>query len=372
MPVKCADIFKIIDEIAPKVLAEGWDNSGLQVGDPGLEVDRLLLTLDVSLEVAAEAREKGAGLIVSHHPVLFKPPRTIRLDCPAGELIASLIKNNITVYSVHTNLDIVSGGVNTVLAEKIGLTDLSVLRETGRDRYIKLAVFVPADHAENVRKSVSEAGAGFIGHYSDCSFMTRGTGTFRPLEGTDPYIGKTGKLELVEEIKLETIVPAGRLSSVIGAMIKAHPYEEVAYDLYPLENETPAHGLGRIGILQGPMLFRQFAKHVKKALNLTCLRLGGPLEDTVRKVAVCGGSGADLWPLAVKAGADTYVTGDVKYHEARDMVAAGLKFLDAGHHGTESAVLPVLQSRLSKLFSEKDIDVEIILSKINADPFLCF
>lgn len=369
MPVMCREVFKIIDEIAPRHFAESWDNAGLQVGDPRSEVDRVLLTLDVNLEVAAEAKGRGAGLIVSHHPIFFGPLKSINLDRPEGELIANLIKNSITVYSAHTNLDIVSGGINTVLAEKIGLTDISVLQETGRERYIKLAVFVPVDHADAVRRAVCEAGAGFIGNYSDCAFMTRGTGTFRPLQGTNPYTGKIGEVEQVEEFKLETIVPAGRVSSVISAMIKAHPYEEVAYDLYPLENMGPSHGLGRVGILQKPMLFRQFAEHVKKALGLPCLRLGGSYDSTVRKVAVCGGSGADLWPAAVSAGADTFVTGDLKYHVAQDMLAAGLKFLDAGHHGTETVVLSALHSRLSERFRQKNIDAEIILSKTNTDPF---
>lgn len=369
MPVKCREIFNLIEDMAPRHLAESWDNAGLQVGDPRTEVDRVLLALDVNLSVAGEAKEKGAGLIVSHHPLFLKPPRSIDLDRPEGELIGYLIRNNITVYAAHTNLDSAAGGVNAVLAEKLGLSDLSVLHQAGRERYIKLAVFVPAGHMEDVRSAICEAGAGWIGNYSHCTFMTPGTGTFKPLEGTNPFIGKKGEIEQVSEFKLETIVPAGRLDTVIRAMLKAHPYEEVAYDLYTLENPGPAYGLGRIGTLPEPVPLRQFAEKVKAALGLPAVRLGGPPDSAVRKVAVCGGSGAELWQAAMRAGADTLVTGDVKYHVAQDMLNAGLKFVDAGHYGTEAVVMPVLQSYLAGRCRAANIDVEILLSQTNTDPF---
>lgn len=369
MPVKCREIFNLIEDMAPRHLAESWDNVGLQVGDPRAEVDRALLTLDVSLTVAEEAKEKGAGLIVSHHPMLLKPLKSISLDHPKGELIGYLIRNSITVYAAHTNLDIAAGGVNSALAEKLGLKELSVLHQTGRGRYVKLAVFVPAADVENVRNAVSEAGAGWIGNYSHCTFMTSGIGTFKPLEGTKPYIGKSGNTERVDEVKLETILAADSLNNVIQAMLKAHPYEEVAYDLYPLENAGPSYGLGRIGELTEPLSFHQFAEKVKVALNQPTVRLGGSAKSMVKKVAVCGGSGAELWSDALRAGADTLVTGDVKYHVAQDMLDAGLKFIDAGHHGTEAVVIPVLHSYLVNRCREAKMDVEFILSQTNTNPF---
>lgn len=369
MSVRCSEIFKLIEEMAPRHLAETWDNVGLQVGDPRAEVKRVLLALDVNLSVAGEAGEKGAGLIVSHHPVMLKPSKSIRLDRPEGELIGYLIKNNISVYAAHTNLDITAGGVNSALADKLGLRDHSVLHQTGRERYIKLAVFVPAGHVENVRNAISEAGAGWIGNYSHCTFMTQGAGTFKPLEGTNPYIGRAGEIEQVEEVKLETIVPFSGLKSVIQAMLKAHPYEEAAYDLYPLENAGPAYGLGRVGALAEPLSFHHFAERVKAALDLPAIRVGGSPENTVKKVAVCGGSGAELWPAALSAGADTLVTGDVKYHVAQDILAAGLKFVDAGHHGTEAVVLPVLHSYLLDRCRQANMDVEFHLSETDTDPF---
>lgn len=372
MPVKCEEIFKLIEEIAPRHLAESWDNVGLQVGDPKAAVERVLLTLDVNFHVAKEAVEKGAGLIVSHHPVMLKPLKCIDLSKPAGALISFIIGKNINVYTAHTNLDVAAGGVNYALGERLGLNNLTLLHQTGLTRYVKLVVFVPERHVDDVRSAISEAGAGWIGNYSHCTFMTRGTGTFKPLAGTNPYLGRTGELEKVEEIRLETIVSTNILNRVIQAMLKSHPYEEVAYDLYPLENTGPAYGLGRVGELPEPLSFRQFAERVKTALNLSAIRLGGHPEAVVRKVAVCGGSGAELWPAALKTGADTIVTGDVKYHIAQEMLESGLKFIDAGHYGTEAVIIPVLHSYLAGRCSDENMSVEFLLSQTNTDPFAYF
>ncbi len=369
MPVKCRDVFSIIEDIAPRRLSESWDSVGLQVGDPRDEVDRVMLTLDVNLSVAREAKEKGAGLIISHHPLMLKPPGTICLEQPFGELVSYLIRNNITVYTAHTNLDIATGGVNFALAGRLGLNNPVALHQTGQERYVKLVVFVPPDHVESVRNAVSDAGAGWIGNYSHCTFMTTGMGTFKPLEGTNPYIGKTGELEQLEEMRLETIVSFDKLDSVVRAMLEIHPYEEVAYDLYPLENAAPAYGLGRVGTLDEPLSFNRFAERVKASLDLPLVRLGGSLESKVKKVAVCGGAGAEFWPDALRAGADTIVTGDVKYHVAQDMLANGLKFIDAGHYGTEAVILPVLRDCLAGKSAEKNMEVEFVLSQTKTDPF---
>lgn len=369
MAAKCGDIFKIIEEMAPGRLAESWDNSGLQVGDAAAEVHRVLLALDVDLAVAREAREKGAELIVCHHPLLLKPLKNVNLAHPSGKLLGFLIKNDITVYAAHTNLDLAAGGVNAALAERLGLRDLAVLRQTGRERYLKLAVFIPSGHLEAVRDAVAEAGAGWIGNYSHCTFATPGTGTFMPRAGSDPYLGRTGELEQVEETRLETIVPAGKLKAVLQAMLQAHPYEEVAYDLYLLENEGPARGLGLVGTLPEELSLGEFARRVKSALGLTGLRFGGRPDSPVRKVAVCGGSGAELWPDALKAGADTYVTSDLKYHPAQDMLAAGLNFVDAGHYGSEAAVLASLQDYLGRRCRETGLNLDLFLSQTITDPF---
>ncbi|GAB6180119.1 Nif3-like dinuclear metal center hexameric protein [Desulfotomaculum defluvii] len=364
------DIVSIIEEIAPGYLAEDWDNSGWQVGDPRAEVTKVLLALDVDAVVVQEAVEKEVDLIIAHHPLLMKGLTSIRLDQPKGAMIAQLITNKIGVYSAHTNLDSASSGVNQQLAQRLGLQDIEILHPIQGEKYYKLVVFVPVQQIEAVRQAISQAGAGWIGNYSDCTFGVQGTGTFRPLEGTKPFIGQQGQLEQIEEIRLETIVPQHKVKNVIMSMLKAHPYEEVAYDLYPLENQLSTVGLGRTGRLMEPKSFADFIIAVKEALGLAAVKVGGNMWRDVRKVAVCGGSGAELWPLAAAKGAEVYITGDIKYHTAQDMLAAGLNFIDAGHFATEHLILPDLQNMLVEACGKKNYNVEILLTKRQSDPFM--
>jgi dinuclear metal center YbgI/SA1388 family protein len=372
LSIKCSSIFSFIEKIAPRDLAESWDNSGLQIGDPQADIEKVLLTIDVNLAVAREAVGNGAGLIISHHPLMLKPPRTINIRQPLGELISYLIRNNITVYAAHTNLDAANSGVSSALAHRLDLINPAVLHQTGILKFYKLVVFVPVGHEDSVRDAILEAGAGWIGNYSHCSFMTRGLGTFTPLAGSSPYYGRPGVMEQVEEVRLETIVPAAVLKKVVSAMIDAHPYEEVAYDILSLENRGAVNGHGRVGELEAPMPLKQFAGVVKAALGLSAVCFGGRPDCIVKRVAVCGGSGADLWPDALNAGADVIVTGDVKYHTAQDMAAAGMNFIDAGHFGTEWIVLPVLFKHLTDMCVETNVNIELLLSKINTDPFTYF
>lgn len=369
MPTKAKLVAALLDELAPPLLAEGWDNPGWQMGNPGRSVDRVMLALDVTVEVCRESRDRGIGLIVCHHPLIFKGIKSIRTDLPQGYLLAELVRNDIAVYTAHTNLDIANGGVNDVLARRLGLTKTQVLKLGPSEKYLKLVVFVPAEHTNLVREALGRAGAGWIGNYSDCTFQLRGTGTFRPREGTNPYIGSQEQLETVEEVRLETIVRASEVDGVLRAMMTAHPYEEVAYDLYPLQNQGPARGLGRVGISPEPKTLEEYARFVREALKLSGVRYGGEPSKPVRKVAVCGGSGADLWPLAVRAGADVLVTGDIGYHVAVDMRAAGLAFIDAGHFGTERVVISEVYDHLVRRCREEDLEVEIIRSQAELDPF---
>ncbi|MFZ5649059.1 MAG: Nif3-like dinuclear metal center hexameric protein [Bacillota bacterium] len=368
MQAKCREIFQVIEEISPSELAEDWDNCGLQVGDPEKMAERVLLALDMDEAVLSEAVERGAGLVITHHPLIFKGIKQLREDRPQGRLLAKIIRSGITVYSAHTNLDSAEGGVSAALAEKLRLTDIRVLR-SGGEKYLKLVVFVPVDDCDRVREAIAGAGAGWIGNYNECTFMVRGTGTFRPLEGTNPYIGSTGRLEKVDELRLETILPARLSGRVIRAMLAAHPYEEVAYDLYPLENRPVNSGLGRVGKLQESVMLEEFARRVKDALRVAAVRLGGPPAGTVRTVAVCGGSGGDFWPLALNAGADVLVTGDIGYHAARDILSAGISFVDAGHYGTERVVLEPLARSLGDRCRERGLEVEFMVSSLNVDPF---
>lgn len=368
MQARCREIFRMIEELSPPDLAEEWDNCGLQVGDPQRMADRVLLALDMDEAVLDEALELEAGLVITHHPLLLKGIKQIREDLLPGRLVSKIIRAGITVYSAHTNLDSAGGGVNTVLAEALDLTGTEILRP-GKEKHLKLAVFVPVDHCDQVREALAGAGAGWIGNYSHCAFMSGGTGTFRPLEGASPYIGRAGDLEKVEEIRVETILPARITGGVIEAMLAAHPYEEVAYDLYPLENRSVSSGLGRVGSLKEAVSLNEFARKVKEALGVPAIRCGGLAGGKIQKVAVCGGSGGDLWPLALKAGADVLVTGDIGYHSARDMLAAGISFVDAGHYGTERLVLGPLARHLTEGCRDRNLEVEFIVSSVDGDPF---
>ncbi|MCL6611551.1 MAG: Nif3-like dinuclear metal center hexameric protein [Peptococcaceae bacterium] len=361
-------IFDLIEDFCPPGLAEEWDNCGLQAGDPEKPASRVLLALDMDEEVLSEAVEKEAGLVVTHHPLLLKGIRQIREDRHPGRLLARIIRSGITVYAAHTNLDSAARGVSAVLAEKLDLTGVRVLRPGG-EKFLKLAVFVPPDHVDAVREALAQAGAGWIGNYSHCTFTAGGTGTFRPLAGANPYIGRVGNLEKVEEARLETILPARLAGRVLETMFSAHPYEEVAYDLYPLENRPENTGIGRLGRLQAPLPLGEFAQKVREALGVPAVRSGGPAERLVNQVAVCGGSGGDLWPLALAGGADVLVTGDIGYHGARDMLAAGMCFVDAGHYGTERVILDPLAGHLRDRCREKGLDVEIIVSSVHGDPY---
>ena len=369
MSVSCAEIFNLIEDFAPLNLAEEWDNPGLQIGDPELKVNRILLCLDVDEKACDEAVQAGAQLIISHHPLLFKPVKQILTGTPAGALLAKCLCSGLVVYSAHTNLDNAKEGVNDELAKRLGLADTKVLRPGYTGKYLKLVVFVPLDHTDTVRRAISLAGAGWIGNYSECAFQTQGTGTFRPLEGSDPFIGKVGELEKVDEVRLETILPAGRVKEVIKAMCGAHPYEEAAYDLYPLANEGPAMGTGRYGYTAQPIRLNSFIEIIKSALGITSLRFGGNPDGMIHSVAVCGGAGASLWTWAKKKSADVMVTSDIDYHTAKDMLSNGLSFVDAGHFGTENIIMPVLRKYLEDCCRQKGFEVAISTSRTQFDPF---
>lgn len=369
MQAKGKMIIKLMEEFAPPHLSLDWDNSGLQVGDPEAVVEGVMLSLDLDDQVCREAIEKKCQLIISHHPLFFKAVKQLNLQTPTGSLVAKLLREGIALYSAHTNLDSAAEGVNAALARRLGLERTVVLKPSRDEGFLKLVVFVPEGHEDKVREAISRAGAGWIGNYSHCTFQTGGTGTFKPREGSSPFIGKQGQLERVKEIRVETILPKRLAERVLGAMREAHPYEEAAYDLYPLEIKNTLTGIGRVGDLNTPVSLGDFARLVKDALHLTHVRYGGDPEGVVTRVALCGGSGADFWPLARAAGADLLVTGDVGYHTARDMVMSGFNFIDAGHYGTERVILPVLKEYLEQCFSREGMEVRVHLADVPGDPF---
>ncbi|MGI6092459.1 MAG: Nif3-like dinuclear metal center hexameric protein [Veillonellaceae bacterium] len=369
MPIKCQSIINELEKLAPRDLAEDWDNVGLLVGSPDQDISKILIALDVTDNVVDQAITNNSDMIVTHHPLIFKGIKNIRTDLPHGKLLAKLIKNDIAVYTAHTNLDIAAGGINDILASKLNLTNVQSLSPGHSEKLLKLAVFVPDTHAEAVRAAICDAGAGHVGNYSHCTFQTDGTGTFMPLEGTNPFLGSQGELEQVREVRLETVMSEKICNKVIKAMLKAHPYEEVAYDLYQLANTRPQLGLGRIGSLSAPKSLAEFVDEVKQALGINLVNVAGPENKSIWKVAVCGGSGASLIHSAAFAGADVLVTGDVKYHEAQEAVAAGIVIVDAGHFATEVVIVDYLSNYLGAQARNEKWGIEIITDNIRTDIF---
>jgi len=367
MSLTVAELIKLINDLAPPGLAEEWDNVGLQVGDLTQTVHRVLVSLDVDERVIDEAVSQKADMIISHHPMFFHPVKNILFHHPLGKEVRKLIKNDISVFSAHTNLDIAPGGINDFLAELLNLAEVELLAETREDKLLKLVVFVPCDYLEQVRNAISEAGAGHIGQYSHCTFAAPGEGTFLPLEGTNPFIGERGKIEKTAEYRLETIVPSHMVNPVLEAMIKSHPYEEVAYDIYPTALEGTKYGLGRIGNLSRPVSLEQLAGIVKETLGINVLRVVGNLEQLISKVAVCGGAGMSLLSAARNKGAQCLITGDSKYHEGQNALAQGIAVIDAGHYATEALFMPRLAMKLKNTLAV--CGVNVLTSQINTNPW---
>ena len=368
---KVFDIAKIMEELAPSASAEKWDNVGLLLGDYSHLVKKIMVCLDVTRNLVDEAISKNADLIITHHPLIFEPLKNIRINDYQGELIHLLIKNNMSVYCAHTNLDKAEYGTDYALAYRLGLQEISALSvEESAQKLYKIAVFIPEGHERKVFEEMAAAGAGHIGNYSHCSFNSSGIGTFLPLEGTNPFIGQIGSIESTKEIRLEMLVPHGKLDDVVNAMIKAHPFEEVAYDVYHLENRTYNNGLGRIGILPKRTKLGNFLKHLCSLLNINRIDMSGDLDKEILKVAVCAGSGADMAISAKNSGAELFVTGEIKYHKALELKSLGMPFVAAGHYATEAPVVNCLIERLQKITIALQYSVEILLPETVTDPFI--
>lgn len=363
MSVKCHAICRAVEALAPKHLAEEWDNSGIQVGDINGEVDRLLVSLDVTPEIIRQAKERKVQMIVAHHPLIFRPLKSLQTNTVLGSMIVEAVKSDIVIYAAHTNLDSARAGVNQVLADKLGLQQAEILDAVYQEKLMKIVVFVPAGSEEAVHMAMSEAGAGWIGKYSHCSFQMRGTGTFMPGDNTNPYIGRQGVLEKVDEFRLETVVREKQLQQVLAAMIKAHPYEEVAYDFYELVNPGEKLGLGRVGGLPEQVAVAALAQQVKDILGCSTVKVAGDTGKKVIRAAVCGGSGAGFIQAAAAAGADVFITGDVKYHEAQEAAALGMAIIDAGHFATEHVIVFELADYLRTYAQNQGWKLEVFTAR---------
>ncbi len=360
--MKIKEITNYLESLAPLSLQESYDNSGLLVGDQSKEIKSALITLDVTEEVVQEAVSKGAELIISHHPLIFKGIKRITGKNYVERTLLAAIKNDIAIYALHTNLDNVARGVNGRIAEKLNLQNRQILRPlSGHLR--KLVTFIPRSHFEKVQQAILTSGAGQIGNYDYCGFYTDGKGSFRAGEDTNPYVGKKGEIHTEEEIKLETIYPKHAEYQVIQSLIKNHPYEEPAYDIFPLHNPHPQIGSGMIGSLPEKIPVETFLKNVKKQLRCECLKYTKTIKKEVQKIAFCGGSGQFLLADAIQQKADVFISSDFKYHdffEANEQII----IVDAGHYETEQFTKNLIYDALTK----KNSKFACFLSDINTNP----
>ncbi|NDK54486.1 Nif3-like dinuclear metal center hexameric protein [Pontibacter fetidus] len=356
------DIVRVLEQYAPLAYQESYDNAGLQTGNLTDDVTGVLICLDCTEAVLEEAIVKGCNLVVAHHPVIFKGIKSLTGKNYVERTIVKAIQNNIAIYASHTNLDSVHNGVNAKIAEKLELQKVKVLSKKPHT-LMQLAFFVPVDDTESVLKAVHEAGAGQIGEYSDCSFQVQGTGRFTPSENADPTIGERGKPEQVQENRIEVVFPAFKQHRIMDALLKVHPYEEVAHYLTILENPNQEVGIGMIGELKDELTEEKFLGYLKAKMKLQGLRYTSVGSKTIKKVAVCGGSGSFLIKDAIRAGADAFVTGDVKYHEFFD-AEGQLMIADIGHYESEVYTKEIFYDTISKNFP----NFAVYLSEINTNP----
>jgi len=364
--MKAGDIIKVVDSFAPEGIQEPWDNSGLITGSMEAEVKGLLLSVDITEAVMDEAGERECNMIITHHPMVFSGLKKFCGTDPVSRMVKKAIKEDLVIYSAHTNLDQVPGGISGAAAESLGLKNVRVLVPR-KDDLIKLVTFIPDDHFEMVSSAVFRAGAGHIGNYDSCGFSSDGTGSFRAGKGTNPFSGKPGELHKEKEKRFETVFPGHLHHKVLKALEEAHPYEEVAYDLYPVVNENPAMGFGAVGELSQDMTESGFLSFVKQVFNTACIRHTEFTGRDIKRVALLGGSGSEFLSKAMSAGADAYITSDVKYHQFFN-ADNKILLLDIGHYESEQVAIKIL----NKLISEKITNFAVHLSKISTNPIKYF
>lgn len=386
MSVSIGLIAQTIEKVAPKFWAEDWDNVGLLVGDASKPVERVLLTLDGTMEVVQEAKERRAQLILAHHPILFRPLKNLRSDNLAAQIPIELIQSGISYYAAHTNLDQSSFSSSWTLGNVLGLQKMEYLALGDSEKLLKLVVFVPRTHVENVRQALVKVGVGegitdgaHSANYAESFFAGDGMGMFRPLEGSEPTLGEIGELTRVEETRLESLIPERLLNRAVKALKNAHPYEEPAYDLIPLRNNGQPRGFGVIGNLVHPESLEELRQRVFEGLKQITpetisfneffgSRFTGDPKREIRKIAIVNGSGGSFVSKAIFKGADLLITGDISHHEALDALEAGLSVLDIGHFWSE---VPMILSLHSYLQANKALkNVEFIVSHRLKSPWL--
>jgi len=360
--MRLADLTSELESIAPTRHAESWDNVGLLLGDPAQPVSHVMLAIDYTAEVAAEAAKHGCEAVIAYHPPIFQPLKRIA----AGSVIHDAMRRGVAIYSPHTALDVAEGGTNDVLADVLGLVERSPLKlaEVESSQY-KLVVFVPEEALGKVSEALFAAGAGQIGKYSSCSFRTPGTGTFFGGEGTNPAVGRSGRLETAPEVRLETVVPVSETEAVVRALRKSHPYEEPAFDLLQLAAPAEGIGSGRFGWLAEPVERVELFDRIKRGLEIGHLLVAGPMAGTIQRAAVCAGACGDLLDAAISRKAGLYLTGEMRHHDAVKAARAGITVVCTLHSNSERAALKRLRERLEQRLP----GVTFLLSQSDRDPF---
>ena len=369
MSATVADIIQAMESIAPGCLAEEWDNVGLQVGRKNWPVKKVWVSLDPALDVVTNACQNDADLLITHHPLIFKPLRSVDFGTPTGAIIRMAAQSKMAIFSAHTNLDIVAEGLNDALAELVGLKRLKVLCKTVEEEKFKLVIYVPEEYEKKILDAIFQTKAGNIGEYSACTFRNKGEGTFRPGTMATPFIGSSGEITAANEIRIETVVQKDDLSDVIESVRAHHPYETMAYDVYPLLTMKGRHGIGRVGEFNQNIELKTLALRIKEKLRLKYVKISGDDKLTVKRAAVCTGSGSDMMKYFLSSGAQVYISGDLKYHDARDAQAANLGIIDIGHYASEHLMIDMVAKRLKKNLSEAGLNIEVKPCRLEDDPF---
>jgi len=351
--MKLQEVVKKIYDNLPIALVADQDNVGLIIGNYDDECEKMTIAYELNNDVLKEALQSHSNLVVTYHTPLFRATKSFASSRSKPNILFEACRFGVNVFAVHTSLDVVRSGLNFDLAGRLGLKNIQFLSPLKNTLY-KIVVFVPQSHLDAVRQAMSRAGAGRIGNYSECAFVSDGKGSFVPDEKALPYIGEPGKFDSVNETKLEMVVEKSLAGVVVSELIKAHPYEEVAYDIYPLVNDSVNFGFGAIGEFDEPMQLRKFVNHVKEIIGLDFIKASHFPDTKVKKVALCAGSGVPFYNEAVKGGADVFITGDVKHHDFRGAQSSQTVIIDATHHGTEKFVLEVMLKVINRIFPARE------------------
>lgn len=380
--IKAGIIVESIKKLAPEADMQKGDNAGLQVGSIERAVKNVLVSLDVTPEVVEEALKNNVDMIISHHPIMLQSQKNLGTDNSRGRMLAVLLKNDITVYTAHTNLDVAINGVNAILGKKIGLTNVEVLDITSEEKCYKLVTCIPVmpeDYTTQIRTKLGDygltketTGVGIVGLYSHVSDYAKATANFVPLEGTNPFIGEQGVLESVESDRFEMIIPESMLEKAVEILCEIHPYEEVEYDVYPILETRNPKGFGRIGNLTEAKKLSEVIENIKKALDVSTVRVVGDGSKIINRVAVCGGSGSNLIRKAYEKGADLFITGDISYQEGQLAKELGISLIDAGYWATKQPIVSIIKEHLDSDINKESEVIKVIESTTKTEPFAIF